>query len=539
MVPCSGDAAGWDSPWDPKANGPHLHERRRPSRAKTEARHVRLFASLPPRVLGGGAGRRTGTRNSCSRRVVGRRASACRPVSRASISSSGSNDIGDARERSQSHHVPATTTWYPGATSGTPASSKRTGISRRVARDGRRRVGGLRTLRRRRRHRRAAKRDVAFRQRSRRSRLGVRRSRLGVRESRRRRTGSRQSRLRVMMRSAPPPIDEADAVHTLRPLRRRRASPRGDVRDPRARRVPPRRDVRDPDARGAFLLERGAKREAEVGAGGGGRRGFLLVAAASVALERPTRAPSRAPVSASRAARAAGERSASASARARRDTSRSISADLSSLAAFSSPSSDRSARARARGATRDTRDHAKKNTANAAKNAAANRFASCRTVAASVVGTIVVGAGAGAASAARARGGAAEEDRGRGGPPAAQPTRYRSDDAAAEGRGNANVAPRSNAEPRESFAAREGTGGGMVEGKGVREGRDEAKAGAIFDKRAELFEGAFRLFGTSAGGARSRGKSREGGKHPEKTCRDGNARVGRTCSSWVSCARAR
>ena len=66
----------------------------------------------------------------------------------------------------------------------------------------------------------------------------------------------------------------------------------------------------------------------------------------------------------------------------------------------------------------------------------------------------------------------------------------------------------------------------MVEGKGVREGRDEAKAGAIFDKRAELFESAFRLFGTSAGGARSRGKSREGGKHPEKTCRDGGARGG-------------
>ena len=82
---------------------------------------------------------------------------------------------------------------------------------------------------------------------------------------------------------------------------------------------------------------------------------------------------------------------------------------------------------------------------------------------------IVVGAGAGAGRRRRTAAATA--------PPAAQPRRgYRSDDAAAEGRGNANVAPRSNAEPRESFAAREGDwwrdrgGGGGQGGKRRSEG---------------------------------------------------------------------
>ena len=151
---------------------------------------------------------------------------------------------------------------------------------------------------------------------------------------------------------------------------------------------------------------------------------------------------------------------------------------MSSLAAFSSPSSDRSARARASLADRAARDHASKNVANAAKNAAANRFARCRiaepelvaepeTVAAPMVGTIVVGAGAGAGRRRRTAAATA--------PPAAQPRRgYRSDDAAAEGRGNANVAPRSNAEPRESFAAREGDWW-RDRGGGGGQGREETK----------------------------------------------------------------
>ena len=68
-----------------------------------------------------------------------------------------------------------------------------------------------------------------------------------------------------------------------------------------------------------------------------------------------------------------------------------------------------------------------------------------------------------------------------------------------------------------------GTGGGIAEGEGVRKGRDEVKAPRAADSRAR--------------------ESREGGKHPEKEKerRAGTeARgVGRTSSSWISCARAR
>ena len=172
-----------------------------------------------------------------------------------------------ARETSAAHHV--------AGDHGRAARARRRGRGEafethsappaRVSLDGRRWSGGLRSLRRRRRHRRAAKRDVAFRQRSRRSRTGVRRSRLGVRQSR---FSLRQSRLR---RTAPPAsgLGRARIPPCSTGVRHRgRASVEATFEIRAAARSSSTRRSRS--ARAARSIERGAKRRGGVGGGGGG-----------------------------------------------------------------------------------------------------------------------------------------------------------------------------------------------------------------------------------------------------------------------------
>ena len=263
---------------------------------------------------------------------------------RVPVSSSSSSDIGDASERSQSHHVPATTTRYPGSTSGTP---KRTASPARRARSKRRRRPTLRRRRAIAARRSAMSRsvDVAFLRRSRQTRLASE-SRLGVRQ-RARISSTRRSRSARARRSSSSATRSDEAVSAAAEAAEASFSSRAATvsasDDARAvsRASLASKSTRASLSASAFASPpRGEAERLEIHQRRFELLGGLFVACGDGIRER-RRARRRAPVSPpSRPRLALGERASGA----RRSTSRSISADLSSLAAFSSPSSAFSAR---------------------------------------------------------------------------------------------------------------------------------------------------------------------------------------------------